>query len=46
MVIHELAQLKIRNHGNQFIQLLDQNMSDCEQRRAQLNDTILKINIG
>lgn len=27
LVIHELAHLKIRNHGKQFIQLLDQNMS-------------------
>lgn len=41
MGIHELAQLEIRNHGKQFIQLLDQNMSDWEKRKAHLDDTIL-----
>jgi predicted metal-dependent hydrolase len=42
VVMHELAHLKVRNHGKQFIQILNTNMSDWEQRRAQLNDTILE----
>jgi predicted metal-dependent hydrolase len=44
VVMHELAHLKVRNHGKQFIQILNTNMSDWEQRRAQLNDTILEYN--
>jgi predicted metal-dependent hydrolase len=42
--MHELAHLKIRNHGKQFIQILNKNMSDWEQRKAQLNETILEFN--
>ena len=44
VVMHELAHLKIRNHGKQFIQILNKNMSDWEQRKAQLNETILEFN--
>ncbi len=44
VVMHELAHLKVRNHGKQFIQILNTNMSDWEQRRAQLNETILEYN--
>jgi predicted metal-dependent hydrolase len=44
VVMHELAHLKVRNHGKQFIQILNTNMSDWEQRRAQLNNTILEYN--
>lgn len=44
VVMHELAHLKIRNHGKQFIQILNKNMSDWEQRKAQLNETILEYN--
>jgi predicted metal-dependent hydrolase len=42
--MRELAHLEIRNHGKQFIQLLDQNMRDWGQRKAQLNETILEFN--
>jgi predicted metal-dependent hydrolase len=44
VVMHELAHLKVRNHGKQFIQILNTNMSDWEHRRAQLNNTILEYN--
>jgi predicted metal-dependent hydrolase len=44
VVMHELAHLKIRNHGKQFIQILNKNMSDWEHRKAQLNETILEFN--
>ena len=46
IVMHELAHLKVRNHGKQFIQILNKNMSDWEQRKFNLNDTILEFNIG
>jgi predicted metal-dependent hydrolase len=46
VVMHELAHLKIRNHGKQFIQILNKNMSDWEQRKSQLNETILEFNIA
>ncbi len=45
VVMHELVHLKVRNHGKQFIQILNKNMSDWEQRKAQLNETILEFNI-
>jgi hypothetical protein len=44
VVMHELVHLKVRNHGKQFIQILKKNMSDWEQRKAQLNETILEFN--
>jgi len=44
VVMHELVHLKVRNHGKQFIQILNKNMSDWEQRKAQLNETILEFN--
>jgi predicted metal-dependent hydrolase len=43
VVMHELAHLIIRNHGKQFIQILDQNMNDWAQRKDQLNNTILEF---
>lgn len=42
VVMHELAHLKVRNHGKQFISILDQNMGDWSQRKEQLNNTILE----
>ena len=45
VVMHELAHLKVRNHGKHFIHILNKNMSDWEQRRSVLNDTILEYNI-
>ncbi len=44
IVMHELAHIKVRNQSKQFIQILNANMSDWEQRRAQLNNTILDYN--
>jgi predicted metal-dependent hydrolase len=46
VVMHELAHLKVRNHGKQFIKILDQNMSDWQQRKQHLNQTLLEFNIN
>lgn len=43
VVMHELAHLKVRNHGKHFIHILNKNMSDWEQRKSQLNATILEF---
>jgi predicted metal-dependent hydrolase len=45
VVMHELAHLKIRNHGKNFIQILNNQMNDWELRKAQLNNTILEYNM-
>jgi predicted metal-dependent hydrolase len=46
VVMHELAHLKVRNHGKQFIKILDQNMSDWHQRKQHLNQTLLEFNMS
>ena len=43
IVLHELAHLKYRNHGKEFTSILNTNMNDWEQRKSQLNDTILEF---
>jgi predicted metal-dependent hydrolase len=43
IVLHELAHLKYRNHGKEFTNLLEANMVDWQQRKSQLNDTILEF---
>jgi predicted metal-dependent hydrolase len=43
IVLHELAHLKYRNHGKEFTSILDTNMNDWQQRKSQLNDTILEF---
>ena len=44
VVLHELAHLKIRNHGKQFIHLLEKHMNDWSLRKAHLNSTTLEYN--
>jgi hypothetical protein len=44
IVMHELAHLKVRNHGKQFINILDKHMNDWRLRKEELNKTILEFN--
>jgi predicted metal-dependent hydrolase len=42
LVLHELAHLKVRNHGKNYIKILDKHMSDWLSRKDSLNQTLLE----
>ncbi len=49
VILHELAHLKVRNHGPEFVAILDQYMPYWRELRRQLNDSkldYLEVNIG
>ena len=41
VILHELAHLKVKNHGPEFVQILDQNMPYWREYRKLLNDSKL-----
>lgn len=41
VILHELAHLKVKNHGLEFIAILDQHMSQWRERKMLLNESKL-----
>ena len=41
VILHELAHLKVRNHGTEFVAILDQYMSYWRSIKKTLNDSLL-----
>ena len=41
VILHELAHLRVRNHGAEFIAILDEHMPYWREIRKLLNDSIL-----
>lgn len=41
IILHELAHLKVRNHGKEFIAILDESMPYWREIRKRLNDSVL-----
>lgn len=41
VILHELAHLKVKNHGAEFVAILDQHMPYWREMKKQLNDSIL-----
>jgi predicted metal-dependent hydrolase len=41
VILHELAHLKVKNHGSEFVAILDQYMPYWRDQRKQLNDCTL-----
>lgn len=41
VILHELAHLQVKNHGAEFVAILDRNMPNWKDIRKQLNDSLL-----
>lgn len=41
VILHELAHLKVKNHGAEFVAILEQYMPNWRERRQDLNDSKL-----
>ena len=41
VILHELAHLKVKNHGSEFIAILDQHMPQWRERKMLLNESKL-----
>ena len=40
-ILHELAHLKVKNHGPEFVAVLDQHMPQWQERKKLLNESKL-----
>ena len=41
VILHELAHLKVKNHGPEFVAVLDQHMPQWQERKKLLNESKL-----